>query len=204
MRPGDSPADGGRARPRVLVLHGPNLNLLGTREPEVYGSETLAMINVDLLALGESLGLEVETAQANSEGALIDLIHNHAGDHVLDHTRSPAYVQDQTRPVIPPAQVQHTDSKSVDSQQPRGTEAPQRALVINPGGYTHTSVALRDAISSVAIPAIEVHLSNLYGRESFRHSSVTGGACRGVIMGLGSESYRLALRALAAILLRPT
>ena len=151
---------------RVLVLHGPNLNLLGLREPQIYGSTTLAQLDADLVALGEQLGLEVETAQANGEGQLIDRIQAFA------------------TAAIPAA---HGQGTSVDP--------PTRALVFNPGGYTHSSVALRDAIAGLELPTIEVHISNLYGRESFRHTSVTGGACRGVIMGLGTDSYRLALRA---------
>lgn len=169
------------SRPRVLVLHGPNLGSLGTREPEVYGRETLAEIDASLVALGESLGLVVETAQHNGEGQLIDRIHAFA------------QAAAQTRQVD--AQAQHTDHAG------SAKAPPARAgLVINPGGYTHTSVALRDAIAAVGLPTLEVHLSNLYAREGFRHTSITGGACRAVIMGLGSESYRVALLALAKLL----
>jgi 3-dehydroquinate dehydratase-2 len=170
-------------RPRVLILHGPNLGSLGSREPEVYGSETLADIDASLVQLGDSLGLHVETAQFNGEGQLIDRIHAFA--RPVDHSE----------PAIVPAHGQHTDfAASVDPP------AVARGLVFNPGGYTHTSVALRDAIAAVGLPTIEVHLTNLYAREGFRHTSITGGACRGVIMGLGSESYRLALCALAHLL----
>ncbi|NVB38271.1 3-dehydroquinate dehydratase [Pseudenhygromyxa sp. WMMC2535] len=178
------------ARPRVLVLNGPNLNLLGTREPAVYGSETLADIEASLRELGEQLGLEVSTAQANGEGQLIDEIHGFARAcaQTLGQTRDQAELA-----AIPPAQ-RVRPATSADPQ-------PSRCgLIFNPGGYTHTSVALRDALAGVSVPTIEVHLSNLYARESFRHTSVTGGACRGIIMGLGSESYRLALHALAALL----
>jgi 3-dehydroquinate dehydratase-2 len=168
-------------RPRVLVLHGPNLGSLGTREPEVYGRETLADIDAGLIELGESLGLRVETAQFNGEGQLIDRIHAFAPAIALA--------------AIDPAHGQRTDfAPSVDPP------PVARGMVFNPGGYTHTSVALRDAIAAVCLPTIEVHLSNLYAREGFRHTSITGGACRGVIMGLGSESYRLALHALANLL----
>ena len=182
-------------RPRVLVLHGPNLNLLGTREPEIYGAETLAEIDISLIALGERLGLVVETAQANSEGRLIDLIQEFALCRP-DTAISAAQLQVLGR------ELGGSDpSASADSQAETVTgDSPARGLVINPGGYTHTSIALRDAIAAVGLPTVEVHLSNLYGRESFRHTSVTGGACRGVIMGLGSESYRLALHALASML----
>lgn len=152
--------------PRVLVVHGPNLNLLGVREPEIYGTMTLAQLDRDLLELGARLGLEVETFQANGEGALIDRIQLFAGGLAAT--------------VIPAA---HPDVKG--------------GLVINPGGYTHTSVALRDAIAGASLPTIEVHLSNLHAREPLRHTSVTGGVCLGVIMGLGPDSYRLALHALA-------
>lgn len=168
-------------RPRVLVLHGPNLGSLGTREPEVYGRETLADIDASLIALGESLGLMIETDQLNGEGQLIDRIHAFAA--------------------ITATQAQRTVSSP--SADPQPLEPVARGLVVNPGGYTHTSVALRDAIAAVGLPTIEVHLSNLYAREGFRHTSITGGACRGVIMGLGSESYRLALHALANLLTAP-
>lgn len=147
-------------QPRVLVLHGPNLNLLGTREPEIYGRSTLAELDASLHALASELGVQLTTQQSNSEGALIDAIQS------------------------------CRDSGS----------RPQDGLVINPGGYTHTSVAIHDALRSVSIPAIEVHLSNLYARESLRHISVTGVACAGVIMGLGTASYLLALRHLASVL----
>jgi 3-dehydroquinate dehydratase II len=147
------------ARPSVLVIHGPNLNLLGQREPEIYGRLTLAELDGQLLALGEDLDLDVVTAQRNGEGEIVTLIQSasaHAG------------------------------------------------IVINPGGYTHTSVAIADALRGVDRPAIEVHLSNLYGREPLRHVSITGAACRGVIMGLGPISYHLALRYLAAHVSLPT
>ena len=143
-------------RPTILVLHGPNLNLLGEREPDVYGANTLDEIDASLVRLGAELGVEVVTKQANGEGAIIDLIQSAKG----------AY----------------------------------QGIIINPGGFTHTSIAIHDALRAVALPAVEVHLSNLYQRESFRHASVTGGACAGVIMGFGVRSYTLALRCLAEAL----
>lgn len=143
--------------PTVLVLHGPNLDLLGQREPEVYGTLTLDALDEQLRALGEELGVEVQTAQANGEGQLIDLLHEFQAEA-------------------------------------RGHGA---GVVFNPGGYTHTSVALHDAVRAIELPVVEVHLSNLYARESFRHESITGAACRGVVMGLGADSYSLALRHLA-------
>jgi 3-dehydroquinate dehydratase-2 len=148
------------ARPRaaVLVVHGPNLNLLGEREPEIYGSTSLAELNATLVELGAELGVGVTCHQANSEGAIIDLIQSVRTDFA--------------------------------------------GLVINPGGFSHTSIAIHDAIRALRVPTVEVHLSNLYTRESFRHASVTGGACTGVIMGLGVASYHLALRHLAAVLAR--
>ncbi len=170
---------------RVLVLHGPNLNLLGVREPGIYGSVGLATINAELIALGGELGLAVEVDQANGEGQLIDRIHAFAG-FAGEPGSGPA--------AIPAAQADPAPAgapaASVDSQ--------ARGLVINPGGYTHTSVALRDAIAGVRIPTVEVHLSNLYAREGFRRESLTAPACAGVIMGLGPDSYRLALHALAS------
>lgn len=165
------------ARGRVLVVHGPNLNLLGTREVEIYGSQTLAEIDARLVELGAQLGLAVACVQANGEGQLIDHIHAFAG-----------FAPAPRDPVIP---ASHRDEpgESVD---------PPGGVVINPGGYTHTSIALRDAIAGVGLPTIEVHLSNLYARESERHESLTGSACAGVVMGLGPLSYELALHALAA------
>ena len=143
----------------VLVVHGPNLDLLGQREPDVYGRQTLADLDASLVALGERLGLAVRCRQANGEGAIIDLLHE-AGRACV-------------------------------------------GVVINPGGYTHTSVAIADALRAIGIPAIEVHLSNLYAREPMRHRSLTGAACQGVIMGLGASSYHLALHHLAACLAAP-
>jgi 3-dehydroquinate dehydratase-2 len=137
---------------KILVLHGPNLNLLGAREPEVYGSMTMEQINAKLTALGEELGAEVKCVQSNHEGALIDALH--------------------------------------DARLWAG------GVVFNPGAYTHTSVALRDAISSIQIPVIEVHLSNVYAREEFRYQSMISAVCAGKIVGLGWRSYTLALRAL--------
>lgn len=138
---------------KVLVLHGPNLNLLGRREPEIYGSGTLAELDERIRARAAELGLEVRCAQSNVEGELVDLIQGAVG--------------------------------SAD------------AIVINAGGYSHTSVAIRDAIAAVGIPAIAVHLSNPAARESFRQTDVVAGACRGVIAGFGFRSYLLALEALA-------
>lgn len=139
---------------RVLVLHGPNLNLLGEREPEVYGRLTLDDINRRIGEHAERLGIDVRCRQTNIEGELIDLVHD--------------------------------------------ARTWANALVINPGGYSHTSVAIRDAIAGISLPAIEVHLSNPAAREDFRRVDLVSGACRGVIAGFGWRSYILALEALAA------
>ena len=136
--------------PHVLVLHGPNLNLLGSREPQHYGLSTLADINRALVGRGEAAGALVETFQHNHEGALIDRIHQAVRDHV-------------------------------------------DFVIINPAGYTHTSIALRDALAATAIPFVEVHLSNIYARESFRHHSYFSDLAVGVVSGLGAQGYELAL-----------
>ena len=141
---------------RVLVLHGPNLNTLGEREPEIYGRVTLAEIDGELRRLGAELGLEVESFQSNSEGGLVDRIQAARGQY--------------------------------------------QALLINPAAYTHTSVAIRDAIQMLGIPMVEVHLSNVYRREPFRHHSTVADVVDGRIMGFGPESYYLALRAAAALI----
>jgi 3-dehydroquinate dehydratase-2 len=137
---------------RLLVLHGPNLNLLGQREPAVYGRTTLAEIDADLAAIARESGHDLASFQSNSEGALIDRIHAAAKE---------------------------------------GTAF----IVINPGALTHTSVALRDALAAVAIPFIEVHLSNVHAREAFRHRSYIADLAVGVITGFGADSYRLGLNA---------
>ncbi|MCA6510212.1 MAG: type II 3-dehydroquinate dehydratase [Pseudanabaena sp.] len=143
---------------KILVLHGPNLNMLGLREPEVYGSTTLAQINDRLAQDGLELGAELSFLQSNHEGVLVDAIH--AAFQV------------------------------------------QQGILINPAAFTHTSVALRDAIASVNIPTVEVHLSNVYKREEFRHHSFIAPIAIGQISGFGDESYRLGLRALVNHLLR--
>ena len=135
----------------VLVLHGPNLNLLGTREPAVYGSVTLPDINRELTQIATEAGATLQTLQSNHEGVLIDRVH-----------------------------AARTD----------GTDF----IVINPGAFTHTSVALRDALAGVAIPFVEVHLSNVHRREPFRHHSYFSDLAEGVIVGLGAQGYALALR----------
>ncbi|MCS6927135.1 MAG: type II 3-dehydroquinate dehydratase [Candidatus Binatia bacterium] len=146
----------GQERARVLVLHGPNLNLLGQREPEIYGATTLAEIDAKLVQLGQELGVEVETYQSNLEGELV-------------------------------TKVQHA----------RGRYA---ALIINAGAYTHTSIALLDALLAVGLPVVEVHLSNLYKREPFRHHSYIARAAVGQICGFGVESYLLGLRAAVGLI----
>jgi len=139
------------AKKRVLVLNGPNLNLLGKRQPDIYGRLTLEQINKKVKALAEELGVEVDCRQSNSEGELVTWIQ----------------------------------------------EAPRRysAIVINPAAYTHSSVALRDAITAAGLPTVEVHISNIYKREEFRKHSYIAGAAVGQITGFGVQSYLLGLRA---------
>lgn len=134
----------------ILVLNGPNLNLLGTREPQIYGADTLPQIEAELTQIAANAGMKLQALQSNHEGALIDRIH-----------------------------AARTD----------GT----RFIIINPGGLTHTSVALRDALAGVALPFVEVHISNVHKREAFRHHSFLSEIAAGMIVGLGVNGYRLAL-----------
>lgn len=137
---------------KILVIHGPNLNLLGKREPEIYGSVTIDEINTLIGKEAQALGAEIEFSQSNSEGNIVDSIQRAMGN--------------------------------VDG------------IVINPGAYTHTSIAIRDAIASTGIPTVEVHISNIFKREDFRKLSYVSGVAVGVISGLGVDSYLLGLRAL--------
>jgi 3-dehydroquinate dehydratase-2 len=142
--------------PHILVLHGPNLNLLGLREPDVYGKQTLADVDAQLESLADELGLQIACRQSNHEGELIDWLH----------------------------------------------EARERfdGVLINPGGLTHTSVSLRDAIAAIDKPTVEVHLSNVHRREEFRHKSLVAPVCVGSVSGFGVPSYLLGLRALGTLL----
>ena len=150
MRRTNSPS---KNRLKILVIHGPNLNLLGKREPRIYGKVSLPRINQSIQTEAKRLGLEVTILQSNHEGKLVDLIGNAKAEHY-------------------------------------------KGIVINPAAYTHTSVALRDALSACGIPAVEVHLSNIYGREEFRHRSLTAAVCIGQVSGFGEESYLLGLKGL--------
>jgi len=138
----------------VLILNGPNLNLLGSREPDIYGSATLAQLEEACRQWGSSLGVEIECRQSNFEGQLIEWLH-------------------------------HAEEEGF------------HGIAINPGGFSHTSVALRDAIAGIRLPVVEVHLSNIYARDDFRHSSLTAAACVGAICGLGADGYQAAIRFLA-------
>ncbi|GAA4766989.1 type II 3-dehydroquinate dehydratase [Stakelama sediminis] len=140
----------------IYVLNGPNLNLLGTREPEIYGSDTLDDIGGRLEDRARALNCEIDMRQSNHEGHLIDWLH----------------------------EAQSTNAK---------------AVILNPGGYTHTSVALHDAVAAITTPVIEIHLSNPHAREKFRHTSYVGRAARGTIAGFGALSYLLALEAAASL-----
>jgi len=137
--------------PTILILNGPNLNLLGTREPDVYGADTLDDIVDELRALAAARGYDVEAVQSNVEGVLVDALH--------------------------------------------AARTSAAGVVFNPGAYTHTSIALRDAISAVELPVVETHLSNVHAREEFRHTSMLSAVCLGVVGGFGRTSYRLALDA---------
>lgn len=141
---------------KILVIHGPNLNLLGTREPDVYGSTSLADVDRQVTALAKELGMDADVFQSNSEGAIVDAIQSRIYD----------------------------------------------LLIINPAAYTHTSVAIRDAIAAVGKPAIEVHISNIHKREEFRRISYLSGVVTGQISGLGVDGYLLAVRAGHTILSR--
>jgi 3-dehydroquinate dehydratase II len=139
---------------RILVIHGPNLNLLGTREPEIYGTTTLDEINASLVAQAAIAGVEIEAVQSNSEGDIIGHIQRARGKF--------------------------------------------DGILINAAAYSHTSLAIMDALHAVALPAVEVHLTNVHKREEFRHQAVTARACLGVVMGFGARSYVVALEGMVA------
>jgi len=145
-----------KKKPKILVVHGPNLNLLGTRETDVYGTATLASIVTDLETLGVELGVEIESFQSNSEGEIVSAIQRARGE--------------------------------------------QDGILINPAAYTHTSVAIRDALLAFSGPIVEVHLSNIHRREEFRHRSLMADVAVGQVLGFGAASYVLGLRALAGVL----
>ncbi|MCP4104514.1 MAG: type II 3-dehydroquinate dehydratase [Desulfobacteraceae bacterium] len=141
---------------KILVIHGPNLNMLGKREPDIYGAATLDEINADLKKLGEKLGIAVETFQSNHEGAMVEKIQEAAG--------------------------------------------LCKGIIINPAAYTHTSIAIRDALLLTDIPVIEIHLSNIYKREPFRHKSLVADIATAQISGFGARGYSMALKALAEMI----
>lgn len=141
---------------KILLINGANLNMLGLREPEKYGSKTLAEVEEMVISEGRTIGAEVDVWQSNIEGEIVDKI-----------------------------------------QQARGV---YDGILINAGGYTHTSVVIRDALSAVMIPAVEIHMTNIHAREEFRHTSLLSGVCKGSVIGFGAESYVLALRGLHSLL----
>ncbi len=141
---------------KILIINGPNINLLGTREPEIYGSLTMDNINAQLAEFAQKLGVEIETFQSNIEGEIVNKIQKAKNDC--------------------------------------------QGIVINPAAYTHTSVAIRDAISAVALPAVEVHISNIHAREEFRKNSLTAPVCIGQICGFSADSYKLGLQGLVDFL----
>ncbi|MFO7838850.1 MAG: type II 3-dehydroquinate dehydratase [Desulfosalsimonadaceae bacterium] len=145
---------------KILVIHGPNLNMLGTREPAVYGSRTLACINGQIVDLASELGMSAETMQSNYEGEIVSCIQKAAGS--------------------------------------------VRGLIINPAAYTHTSIAIRDAVLMLDVPVIEIHLSNIHKREAFRRRSLLSDVATGQIAGFGADGYILAVRAMAELLKQST
>ena len=145
-----------KTSPKILIIHGPNLNMLGKREPELYGNITLAKINAGLKNLGKTHGLSIETFQSNHEGEIVEKI--------------------------------------------QGAMGTCRGIIINPAAYTHTSVAIRDALLLLDVPIIEVHLSNIYKRESFRHTSMVADIATAQISGLGADGYTSALEAIAKMI----
>ena len=145
-----------KSRKRVLVIHGPNLNMLGKREPHIYGHQSLAEIDDQLVKLGQKLGIDVEAFQSNHEGAIVEKIQEAA--------------------------------------------ATQKGIIINPAAYTHTSIAIRDALIALDIPIIEIHISNIYKREPFRHKSLISDVVTAQIAGLGIKGYSIALKALAEMI----
>ncbi len=158
MKPNKSSRSGSSSsgKRRVLVINGPNLNLLGKREADIYGASSLSEINVALTNLGKELGLEVTAYQSNIEGELVEKIHECMGGKKFD------------------------------------------GILINPAAYGHTSIALRDALKAVALPFVEVHMSNIHAREEFRHKTYLSDFAAGVVVGFGVDSYLLGLRGLAA------
>ena len=142
---------------KILVIHGPNLNLLGQREPDIYGKTTLEEINRRLQKLAGSHGVQIEIVQSNHEGEIVD---------------------------------------TIGQAHKRGF----KAVLINPAAYTHTSIAIRDAVAAVSIPTVEVHLSNIYAREEFRHTSLIAPVCRGQVSGFGANSYVLGLEAVIGLI----
>jgi len=180
---------------KILVIHGPNLNMLGKREPEYYGSETLLDINQQLIELAATANLEIETFQSNIEGELVSKIQE-AGNldqYGTARKRTSSRLRRTNDRSVLRVHEDHEDDENAEVEDCEQSQQ-MKGIILNAGAYTHTSIALRDAISSIKVPVIEVHLSNIHAREDFRHTSMIAAVCKGQISGFAAKSYILALK----------